>query len=74
MRKYPNSHREAKATAPVLDSTLESLGVIRIFLESVEVKIPTLSPKRREGWGTPRVFTADDCWLIGGVFANWNFQ
>jgi hypothetical protein len=21
MRKYPNSHREAKATAPVLDST-----------------------------------------------------
>jgi hypothetical protein len=22
MRKHPNSHREAKATAPVLDSTL----------------------------------------------------
>ena len=24
MRKHPNSHREAKATAPVLDSTLDS--------------------------------------------------
>ena len=24
MRKHPNSHREAKATAPVLDSTLHS--------------------------------------------------
>ncbi len=24
MRKHPNSHREAKATAPVLDSTLST--------------------------------------------------
>jgi len=29
MRKHPNSHREAKATAPVLDSTL--VAVEKLF-------------------------------------------
>src|ERR1035441_7659024 len=38
MRKYPNSHREAKATAPVLDSTPMRYDVrITISLETESV-------------------------------------
>jgi hypothetical protein len=51
MRKHPNSHREAKATAPVLDSTPVSnnVGAVKHFFERTAPCTPKSAPFRSRG-------------------------
>jgi hypothetical protein len=70
MRKHPNSHREAKATAPVLDSTQpriasESASIYRLHFVKADL-VPSEKTKRNILWLRNEVHAAEPFPHIGG--------